>query len=275
MKSVLGFIGVGLAAYASIAALMFLTQSRQLYFPVGPLATTPDAHGMAFEDVFLMTEDGVRLHGWFVPAPEERGVLLFLHGNAGNISHRIDSIRIFRELGLSVLIVGYRGYGQSEGRPTEAGTYKDARAAWRYLREERAIPADRILIFGRSLGSAVAAWLGAREPAAAVILESAFTSAPDLAAELLPWLPVRLLIRFDYDTRGAVQSITTPLLVVHSRDDEIVPFRLGRAVFEAANAPKHFLEIRGGHNDGFLRSHQAYVDGLDRFVSEVLAGATP
>lgn len=266
MRSILGFVTTGLAIYVAIAALMYVSQSRQVYFPVRALATTPAEHGMAYEDVSLMTDDGLRLHAWFIPTAEPRGVLLFFHGNAGNLSHRIESIRIFRDLGLSVFIVSYRGYGRSEGRPGEEGTYRDARAAWRYLRDEREVPSSRIVLFGRSLGASVAAWLAARENPGAVVLESAFMSAPDLGAELLPWLPVRQLLRFEYDTRAAVRDIHAPLLVIHSRDDEIVPFRHGEAVFEAANGPKTFLEIHGGHNDGFLRSLPSYEQGLRAFL---------
>ncbi|HRP98459.1 MAG TPA: alpha/beta hydrolase [Rhodocyclaceae bacterium] len=266
MRSILGFVTTGVAIYLAIVVLMYVSQSRQVYFPVSALATTPAAHGMAYEDVHFVSDDGLRLHGWFVPADEARGVVLFFHGNAGNVSHRIDSIRIFRDLGLSVFIIDYRGYGHSEGRPSEAGTYRDAQAAWRHLRDERGIAAGEIVVFGRSLGAAVAAWLAAREAPAAVILESVFTSAPDLGAELMPWLPIRLLLRFQYDTRAAVREIRAPLLVIHSRDDEIVPFRHGRAVFEAANEPKMFVAIEGGHNDGFLRSLPPYERALRGFL---------
>ena len=269
VRSILGVLGVGLSAYVAIAALMYLTQSRQVYFPLRTLVTTPQAHGMAYEDVHFRTEDGVRLHGWFVPADKARGVLLFFHGNAGNISHRMDSIRIFHELGLSVWIIDYRGFGLSEGRPDEQGTYLDASAAWRHLIDERGVSPGCVVVFGRSLGSAVAAWLAARQRPAAVILESAFTSAPDLGAELLPWLPVRWLLRYEYDTRAAVGEISAPVLVVHSRDDELVPFHHGQAVFEAAHEPRGFVEIRGGHNDGFLRSRGDYVRGLRDFLDEV------
>jgi fermentation-respiration switch protein FrsA (DUF1100 family) len=270
VRSILGFVSTGLAIYLGIVALMYVSQSRQVYFPVSTLVTTPAAHGMAYEDVFFETEDGLRLHAWMVPAPQPRGVLLFFHGNAGNISHRIDSIRIFRDLGLSVFILDYRGFGRSEGRPSEVGTYRDAMAAWRQLSEELGVPPGQIVVFGRSLGAAVAAWLAARESPAAVILESPFTSAPDLGAELMPWLPVRWLLRFEYDTRAAVADIRAPLLVIHSRDDEIVPFHHGRAVFEAGAEPKEFAEIRGGHNDGFLRSLPQYEAALRAFLDRHL-----
>ena len=262
---------IAVAVYASFAGLIYATQARQIYFPVKEHAATPAAAGMAYEDVYLSTEDGVRLHGWLVPARADSPVLLFFHGNAGNISHRLDSIRIFRELGLAVFIIDYRGYGLSEGQTDEAGTYRDADAAWRYLRDEVGVPAERIVIFGRSLGAAVAAWLAARQLPGAVILESAFTSAPDLGAELMPWLPVRLMLRFDYDNRAAVAAIRAPLLVAHSPGDEIIPFAHGRALFDAADEPKEFLEMRGGHNDGFLLSQPAYGDALGSFVRRHVA----
>lgn len=270
MRSLLNFLLWAVICYGAIVAFMALTQSRQIFFPISALATTPAVHGMPYEDVWLDTEDGLRLHAWLIPAPKERGVLLFFHGNAGNISHRIDSIRIFRELGLSVLIVDYRGYGQSDGRPTEQGTYLDAQAAWNWLRDARGVPPERIVIFGRSLGSAIAAWLAARERPAAVILESAFTSAPDLAADLMPWLPVRWLLRFDYDTRTAVARFKSPVLVVHSRQDEIVHFAHGEAVFAAAPEPRYLLTIQGGHNDGFIHSRTEYERGLQDFLDRYL-----
>lgn len=257
----------GACAYGAVVLLLYLNQSRYVYLPIEEHATTPAAYRMAYEDFWITTEDGVRLHGWHVPAPQPRAALLFFHGNAGNISHRLDSIRIFHELGLSVFIFDYRGYGRSEGSPSEEGTYRDALAAWRNLREERGLPAHAIVVFGRSLGASIAAWLAARERPAALIIESAFTSAPDLGAEIYPWLPVRWLLRIRYDTLAAVRETRVPILVVHSREDRIVPFHHGESLFAAANAPKNFLELRGGHNDGFLVSRPDYVAGLRRFLA--------
>jgi fermentation-respiration switch protein FrsA (DUF1100 family) len=244
-----------------------------LYLPELPsreLATTPRAIGLAYEDVWLRTEDGVQLHGWHVPAAQARGTLLFFHGNAGNISHRLDSIRIFHDLGLSVLIFDYRGYGQSEGRPSEIGTQRDAIAAWRFLTEERGVAPQRIVLFGRSLGAAVAAWLATQRAPAALIVESAFTSVPDVAAEHYWWLPVRWLARFDYATRDYVQAVRCPVLVVHSPDDEIIAFRHGEAIYAAAREPKQLLRLRGSHNEGFLLSGATYTGGLDAFLTRYL-----
>jgi hypothetical protein len=205
---------------------------------------------------------------------EARGVLLFFHGNAGNISHRLDSIAIFNRLGLDVLIVDYRGYGQSTGRPTEAGTYRDAQAAWDYLRQARGVAADRVVIFGRSLGGAVGAWLASQLPAdetpAAVIIESSFSSGADMARRLYPIFPARLLTRLKYPVVEYVARLRCPLLVVHSRDDEIIPYAMGQAVYAAASQPKSFLELRGDHNAGFWISRASYVPGLEAFLANVL-----
>ncbi len=255
--------------YGAFALYVFLMQPRLLYYPDMPgreLEATPAAIGLAYESVELQAGDGVRLHAWFIPAEHPRATVLFCHGNAGNISHRLDSIRLLHSLGLQVLIFDYRGYGESLGSPSEAGTYRDVDAAWRYLLDVRGIPAGEIIIFGRSLGAAVAADLASRTLPAAVILESAFTSVPDMATGIYPWLPVRLLSRYRYDSLGKMARITRPLLLVHSREDEIIPFAHGERLFERAREPKQFLEIQGGHNDAFLTSRKAYTHGLKSFL---------
>jgi fermentation-respiration switch protein FrsA (DUF1100 family) len=273
MNTLWKFILIGACLYLGIAALTYFRQSSLIYYPNLPgreLTATPLQLGLAYEDVSLVTADGVRLHGWFVPANPARGTLLFFHGNAGNISHRLDSIAIFNRLGLDVLIIDYRGYGQSDGEVSEAGTYRDAEAAWQYLTESRGIDPDRIVVFGRSLGASIAAWLASRHTPAALIVESGFSSVPSMAERLYPFLPVRLLATYHYDTRSYVSDLDCPLLVVHSPADEIIPYAEGRQVFEAAPGDKRFLEIRGGHNDGFLVSGAAYLDGMRTFIDRVL-----
>jgi len=263
---VLLLVAVG---YGALALYLFIMQPRLLYYPDMPgreLEATPAAIGLAYADVALQTSDGVRLHAWFIPVANPRATLLFCHGNAGNISHRLDSLRLLHSLGLQVLIFDYRGYGLSEGGPSEKGSYRDVDAAWHYLREVRGLPEAGIIIFGRSLGAAVAADLASRTRPAAVILESAFTSVPDMAAELYPWLPVRLLSRYRYDNLGKVARIERPLLLVHSRQDEIIPIAHGERLFQHAREPKRFLELAGGHNDAFLTSRKAYTLGLKSFL---------
>ncbi len=264
--SVLSLIGV---VYLAFVALIFWMQPRLVYFPLSVIETTPEHHGMGYEDVYVETEDGVRLHGWFVPAANARLTVLFLHGNAGNISHRIDSLRIFRDLGLNTFIIDYRGYGRSHGRPTESGTYRDAAAAWRFLTEQRGIAPEAIVVFGRSLGGAVAAWLAEQHRPGGLILESTFSSMPALGADHYPFLPVRWLSRFRYDTVARLKGIDCPVLIAHSRADTIVPYHHAETLLAAAAPPKTLFEMSGGHNDAFLVSGEAYLQALRRFIDEV------
>ncbi len=261
-------------AYLAFMVLLYIFQSRLLYLPslMGrELTATPAMIGLDYQDLRIQVEDGPILHGWFVPAGHEGApVILFCHGNAGNISHRLDSIRIFHELGLDVVIFDYRGYGQSEGRPSEAGTYRDVEAVWSYLTGEGGYSSERIVIFGRSLGAAVAAHLAQSVRPGALILESAFASVPDLGSEHYWYLPVRLLSRFRYATGDYVSKVGAPVLVVHSPDDEIVPIAQGRRIFERANEPKEFLQILGNHNGGFVLSGALYTNGLRDFLERVI-----
>ncbi len=257
------------AGYGLVLLIIYLMQGRMLYLPNVPgrtLTMTPADARMDYEDVSIETADGVTLHGWFIAGGSPR-VLLFFHGNAGNISHRLDSIRQFRNLGLSVLIIDYRGYGQSEGRTTESGIYRDADAAWRYLTETRGVRPNNVVIFGRSLGGSVAARLAARQHPLALIVESSFSSVPDIAQELYPWLPVRWLSRLSHATRDYVRDVDCPVLVVHSRDDEIIPFHHGQAIFAAAPEPRTLLTLRGSHNDAYLRDERSYIEGLWAFLT--------
>ncbi|WP_018140050.1 alpha/beta hydrolase [Thioalkalivibrio sp. ALJ7] len=270
---ILLLLGLG---YALVVGLMFVTQDRLVYMPSSTISGTPERVGLDYEDVHLTAEDGVRLHGWFLPGPnDDSPALLFLHGNAGNIGHRLHSLQQFHELGMAVLIIDYRGYGRSAGRPDEQGTYADARAAWRYLVEERAFPSEAVVLFGRSLGAAVAADLATEVQPGAVILESAFTSAADLGARHYPWLPVRALLRHQYDALDRVERIKAPILLAHSREDEIVPFSHTERL-QAVAPDARVLEMQGGHNDGFLATGEAYIEGLRTFLQEAgLSLASP
>ena len=265
----LKFIALLAAAYGLILATAYFMQGRMLYLPNMPgrtLTLTPAVERMDYEDVSIETADGVTLHGWFVPGRSQR-VLLFFHGNAGNISHRLGSIRQFRNLELSVFIIDYRGYGQSGGRTSEAGLYRDADAAWDYLTETRGVRPQDIVVFGRSMGASVAAQLAARQQPLALIVESSFTSVPDIAKELYPWLPVRWLSRMNHATRDYVRDVSCPVLVVHSQDDEIIPFHHARAIFEAAPAAHSLLTLRGSHNDAHTWDERAYIEGIWRFLA--------
>lgn len=255
-------------AYGAVLVLLFAFQSHLVYYPsVGrELTATPAARGLAYESVKIETEDGERLAAWWVPATGARGAVLLFHGNAGNISHRIDYPAMFNRLGYSTLLVDYRGYGESTGSPSEEGTYRDALASWRYLTGTRGVRPEDIVIVGESLGGAVASWLAARHAPRALILASSFTSVNDLGAEIYWFVPVRLISRFGYDTLANLGKIRAPVLIAHSRDDDVVPFAHGQKLFAAANEPKEFLEMRGGHNDGFIFSREEWVRAVGSFL---------
>ena len=263
-------VSIVIGIYVVFAAFLFIFQSHYVYYPERVLLADPGSIGLDFENIHFETTDGVRLSGWFVPSENASGVILFCHGNAGNISHRLESIQIFHRLGLDVFIFDYRGYGQSEGKPTEDGTYKDVAAAWQYLIEERELNPSEVIIFGRSLGGAIASWLAQTYTPGGLILESAFTSLPDIAVTQYPYLPVRLLLRFRYNTAEYLVRADCPVLIVHSRDDEIIPFDHGQQLFESAKEPKKFLEITGTHTGGFITSGKRYEDGLNAFISEYI-----
>ena len=273
MRTLIIPLTVAASIYLLLALVLYLYQGKMVFLanmPGRALMASPGDMGLDFENVSLTTSDHERLHGWYVPAAKARGVVLFFHGNAGNISHRLDSIAIFNQLGLSTLIIDYRGYGQSSGRTSEQGTYLDAQAAWDYLVEQRGIAEHRIIIFGRSLGGAIGAWLGSHQKPAAVIIESSFSSGVDMGQRLYPFLPVRLITRLRYPVAEYAARLQSPVLVVHSRDDEIIPFEMGETIYSAVTQAKTFLELRGDHNAGFYISRQTYIPGLDQFIESVL-----
>lgn len=268
-------LGVLAAVYGGLLLAVYFFQSHMVFYPETgrEIVATPAQVGLPYEDSHLQTTDGISLYGWYIPALQSRGTVLFLHGNAGNISHRLDYVQMFHRLGYSTLIFDYRGYGNSSGAPTEQGTYQDAEAAWNYLTGQMKIPPCRIVVFGESLGGAVAAWLAARQKPAALVIASGFTSVPDLGQQLYPYLPVRWLVRIRYDTRANLRNVAAPVLIAHSLEDEIVPFGHGRALFAAANPPKRFLELAGGHNDGFIYMRESWVRVLADFLTEQMDAA--
>ena len=273
MRVILNYVLLAAAVYAGLCLALFLFQARLVFLPSRTLAASPARIGLDYEDVWLQTADGIRVHGWYIPHPQARGTLLFFHGNAGNIGVRLESIGIFHRLGLNTLIIDYRGYGKSEGTPGEKGSYSDAEAAWRHLVDARRIPPQKVVIFGRSMGGGVASWLAARVAPAGLILESTFTSVPDMAAKVYPFFPVRLLARIRLDAKASLAGVHAPVLVIHSADDEIVPIAHGRSLFDAAPEPKRFLELRGGHNDAFLVSREIYLAGLSGFMQIIFPEA--
>lgn len=258
------------AVYLLMLAALYVFQEKLIFFPTRDLHHTPADFGWPYEDVTVQVGEDTT-HGWSIAAAgEARGVLLFSHGNAANIADRLDSIGVFRSQGLDVLIYDYGGYGRSTGKPSEDRCYADARAMYDYLVQERRVSRETIVFFGRSLGAAVACDLAATVTTGAIIMESPFLSADRLGQDLYPVFPVRLLSRVKFDNAGKIADVEAPVLVIHSREDEIIPFRHGERLYELANEPKDLLVIRGGHNDGFWVSGNMYAEGIARFLEEHL-----
>ena len=247
-------------AYMVMALALFFLQSHFVYFPTQNIEYTPGDIGLDYEDVTFETEDSIQLDGWFIPAANAEFTILFCHGNGGNISHRLDSINLFNQLGFNCFIFDYRGYGLSEGKPTEQGTYTDASAAYKWLLKEKSIQPGNIIIFGRSLGASVAAQLASKVRPATLVVESAFTSVVDMGKKLYPYFPIRWFARFEYNTIDYLKKVDCPVMVIHSPQDDIVPYEFGLKLFEAAGEPKTFVEISGTHNDGFITSGDTYIN---------------
>lgn len=269
-------IALALFYIAAMIAIYF-AQALFIYAPNIPtreLSSTPADIGLAFEEVTLRTADNEKLHGWFIPAVSTNNQLektvLFMHGNAGNISHRLETIRIYHQLGLNFFIFDYRGYGQSTGNTSEAGTYLDAAAAWDYLIGEQNMDAEQIIIAGRSLGGGIASELANNVTPAMLILESTFTSMPDASKKLYPFMPISIILKHRYETLNKLKNISCPIVIVHSRNDEVIPFSHAEINFERANQPKKFIELRGGHGNGFLLSKRDYVAGLQDALQTML-----
>jgi alpha-beta hydrolase superfamily lysophospholipase len=255
-------------------------EHRQVYVPSPVLDTDPQPGdcGLApHEEVFLTTSDRVKLHAWFFPAaqssPRSSFALLVFHGNAGNICHRVDFIQTWRELGVSVFIFDYRGYGRSEGEPSEAGTYLDGEVAFDWLVQRGFTPA-RIVLLGKSLGGGIASEIALRRPPAGLILQNTFTSITDVGSELFPFLPVRLLGKIKYETMKKLPRIQAPVMVMHSRGDSFIRFRHAERNFAAANEPKMLWEIYGSHNGTLEADREHYRKGLDQFFSRYIAKQT-
>jgi pimeloyl-ACP methyl ester carboxylesterase len=246
-------------------------EHKNVYHPTRTLDARPEELGRPFEDVRIRTPDGFSLHAWFFPSdtePDGNAVaILFCHGNGGNISHRLAFYDVMLETGAAVFTFDYRGYGQSDGRPGEAGTYTDAEAALDWL-VNRGYPATNIIVFGESLGGAIASEIASRRSVGGLVLQSTFTSIPDVGAELFWWLPVRALSTIEYDTRKKLPTIQVPVVVMHSRDDALIRYTHAERNFDAANEPKWLVELKGDHNDS-LTDRRAFKAGVQRLVDRI------
>ncbi len=266
----LSILRIALAVYLGLGLILYLMQSKFTFQPTRQLLYNPGDIGLEYEKVQLKTPDNLLLSAWYIPAKNAEFTILFCHGNAGNMMHRLDTLNIFYEMGVNCLIFDYRGYGNSQGKPTEEGVYTDAQTAYDWLINEKKISPENIILFGRSIGGSVAAHLANNVKVKGLILESCFTSYADIGRKFYPYMPVKLVAKYSFNTFEYVKKLECPILVIHSRGDEIIPFELGLRLYEqAANEPKEFLEIFGNHNEGFLHTGQAYRDGLKKWLESV------
>lgn len=261
--------------YLILFAVLFVAyvrvvEMRTVFFPDKHIVATPKDVGIAYEDVYFKTQDGFVLNGWLIKSsqsPESRATFIFSHGNAGNISGRLEKIMMLHRLGVNIFIFDYRGYGKSEGRPTEKGMYLDAMAAFDHLKERSDISKDKLISYGVSLGGAAAVDLAVRRPVAALIVESTITSAADMSKKILPIVPA-FVLSLKLDSISKIKDIKVPKLIAHSPEDEMIPFVFGQKLFEAAASPKEFLELQGDHNSGFALSQDILLQGLQGFLEK-------
>jgi len=251
-----------------VTGWMLIFEQQYIYYPSKELVHTPATVGLKYEGIILTTEDGVTLHGWFMPHPAARFTLIHFHGNAGNISHRLHLYEHWHKMGLSVFAIDYRGYGKSSGIPSEAGLYSDARAVWNTVRQRHRVPASNIIIAGRSLGCAVAAKLATEQNPAALVLENPFTNIPDMATALYPWIfPIRFLARSRFDTIDLIGRVSAPVMIISAENDMLVPATMSKRIHAAANGPKTFISLPGNHNDFDLSSSSIYSKAWQQWLA--------
>ncbi|MGE5843068.1 MAG: alpha/beta hydrolase [Deltaproteobacteria bacterium] len=242
-------------------------ESFFIYFPQAQFDLTPEEFHLKYHEAYFSTEDGERLHGWFFPSEKDGAVILHCHGNAGNISHRLDLVRPILSRGLSLFVFDYRGFGRSSGKPSEKGLYRDGLAAWTYLVEEERISPERIVLHGHSIGAAVAIEVALHKRVGGLVVESAFTSTKEMAKTMPLFALFAPLLPAHYNNIGKIARVSAPKLIVHGQRDEIVPFVMGQELFEAAVEPKLFNPVKdAGHNDVFLVGGEKYFEALAEFA---------
>lgn len=265
MYRIIAYIFVG---FVLILGYIKYIERHAIYYPAKDIEATPKVINLSFEDVYIKTTDNLKINGWFIPYDDAKYTLLFLHGNAGNIGHRLDKIGLLRGIGLNIFIIDYRGYGRSTGRPSEKGCYLDAKAAHDYLLNIRKVSGEQIILYGESLGTGVAVNLAAESPVKAIILEGAFSCGRDMARTIYPFLPAFLFCD-SFNSLERIKRVKAAKLFLHSTDDEVVPLTLARKLFDYAPEPKFFAHFRGRHNDAFLDSRNGYLSAIASFINKL------
>ena len=261
--------------YAAVCAYIYMAQDRMFYFPTKDFTVNPANYDLKFQDVFINVDQDETIHGWYFPQaqdPESARTVLFCHGNGGNISHRLETVIFLLQRGVNVMMFDYRGYGRSSGRPTETNTYDDVRAVYDWLISEKNVKPNDIIVFGRSLGGAVAVDLASRVSCGGLIVESTFDSAIEMAKGYFPLFPAGLLIKYSYNSISKISKVDCLKLFTHSPVDDLVPFERGKRLFEAAPEPKTFFEISGGHNERTYLDDPGYIEVIDNLLKQESAG---
>lgn len=266
---VISKIIVGLViVYILLLAVLYLFQGQILFLPEREFYRTPSSMGLEAEEVWVEAADGVKVHGWYFEHPGSEQIVILSHGNAGNISGRLEIAEMFLNLGVSFLMYDYRGYGKSEGRPTEKGLYRDISAVIDFSQKEKNFKPENIILYGRSLGGAVAAYGAKTHKVGGLVLDSVFTDVPSMAKTYYPIVP-EFMIRYRFSAINFLNDIEgIPVMILHSRDDEIVPYSHGENLYEAANDPKQFVELRGGHNSVFLTSYRRIKQNWNDYLNK-------
>ena len=265
-KTIFIMISIFISAYILMCFFIFLYQEKLVFRPSFKIEGNPMDKSLRFEEVWITTEDFHEINGWFVPNESGEKTVIFFHGNGGNISHRLNTLEILHQMGHSVFIIDYRGYGKSSGKPSEYGLKMDARAAWNYLVNTVKIDRKNIVLYGRSLGGAVAIWLASQVTPSALVVESSFSSLIDMAEDRYSFLPTKLLLRIYFDSETDIQRVTCPTFVAHSPSDETVPYGFGKKLAKSSPTLKEFFTLTGSHNDTFFVSGLNYHKRLDSFI---------
>lgn len=252
----------------SIRLYFFYLEQKSLFYPYKFIHELPKRLGIAYEEVNFKTTDNEIINGWFIPAKDAKITILYCHGNAGNISHRLHRIEFFHNMGVNFFLFDYRGYGKSSGRPSEQGLYKDAQAAYDYLASRSDVDKNKIVVCGKSLGGAVAIDLSLKRKPKALILESSFVSTVLQAKQMYPFLPIDILITQKFDTLSRIKKLTVPKIILHGNKDRVIPFNQGEILFKQASEPKVFVSFNGGHNDDVYLTSPEYQQVLEKFFKD-------
>ncbi len=260
-----------LAIYFAIVAVFYFRQNKLIFTPDplnGEWERTPNDVGLVYENLTLTTQDDCKLHAWYIPSQSD-WLVIYFHGNNSNVSHQIDQIKAISDCQVSVLVIEYRGYGKSQGIPSENGLYLDSEAAWQYATDHLGATSNKTIIHGRSLGGGVASYLSAKIQPAGLILESTYTSIPEAGRDKYPWLPIKLLIKTSLDTLSRLPKINAKRCIIHSPEDLTIPFHHAQKLYLSHPEKSDFIVIRGSHADGFKDSYDVYRSGLKAFISSI------